>query len=123
MHKLLRLASWLSMPVGPLIADLIISSLDSIQKQPPWAVALAEAMRDEWCSSHESAKTRLAISLQILSEKKFLPGPITKRLQGCFAIGRASMQVSVTSLSLRVSCLESAGSQVRQVCLPGASKH
>ena len=56
--------------MGPSAADLIISSLDSIQKQPPWAVALAEVMREEWCSSHKSAKARLATSLQVLLEKK-----------------------------------------------------
>ena len=54
------------------IADRIISSLDSIRKQPFWAVALAEMMRDEWCSSHKSAK----VSLQVLLKKIYLPGPM-----------------------------------------------
>ena len=80
------------------IADRIISSLDSIRKQPFCAVALAEMMRDEWCSSHKSAK----VSLQVLLKKIHLPGPMTKHLQGCFAIGRTSMQVIVTSPSLRL---------------------
>ena len=77
------------------IADLIISSLDSIRKQPFWAFTLAEMMRDEWCSSHKSAK----VWLQVLLKKISLPDPMIKRLQGCFTIGRTSMQVSVTSLS------------------------